>query len=97
NHSETGTIIKLHVSETKPNIVAKVIDPGEGLPEKDLPHIFDRLYRVEKSGSRLSGGAGLGLPIVKEIIEAHGGGVEVTSQKNIGTTIEITLLKRGQS
>jgi signal transduction histidine kinase len=52
---------------------------GEGIAEKDLPYIFERFYRVEESRSRETGGAGIGLAIVKELIEAHGGSVGAES------------------
>ena len=70
-------------------------DQGIGIPEKDLPYVFDKLYRVEKSRSRKSGGYGLGLSIVKEIVEAHGGEITITSETGKGTTVEIVLRKDG--
>lgn len=68
-----------------------VSDEGTGIPEEDLPHIFERLYRVEKSRSRTKGGTGLGLAIVKEIVEAHGGSIYADSIPGKGTKIIITL------
>jgi len=55
-------------------------NPAQGLTEKDLPHIFERFYRGEKSRSRQHGGAGIGLAIVKELVEAHKGTVEAELQ-----------------
>jgi two-component system, OmpR family, sensor histidine kinase ArlS len=68
-------------------------DQGVGIPEEDLPHIFDRLYRVDKSRSRATGGFGLGLAIVKQLVEAHGGEITVESQVDVGTCFTI-ILKR---
>ena len=68
-----------------------VQDGGKGIPEEDLPWIFDRFYRVDKSRSKALGGSGLGLAIVKELVEAHGGKITLTSELDKGTTFEIIL------
>ncbi len=68
-------------------------DEGEGIPEKDLPHIFERFYRVDKSRTRATGGSGLGLAIVKEIIELHRGSISVKSELGHGTIFTILLKK----
>ncbi|NJC25375.1 sensor histidine kinase [Neolewinella antarctica] len=74
-------------------ILCEVADDGIGIPEKHVPHVFDRFYRVDKSRSRQKGGSGLGLSIVKHIIEAHQQTINVRSSVGLGTTIGITLAK----
>ncbi len=74
-------------------ILLEVADDGIGIAEKHLNHLFDRFYRVDKSRSRESGGSGLGLSIVKHILEAHQQSVIVRSTKNIGSTFGFTLDK----
>lgn len=96
NHSDKGSQILLNVEQNSENIIITVIDEGEGIPEQDLPFIFDRLYRVEKSRSRQSGGAGLGLAITKEIVESHGGSINIISQLGKGTSVVIKFT-RGDS
>ncbi|MFD2629092.1 sensor histidine kinase [Oceanobacillus kapialis] len=95
-HTSRGKQISLEVSQNKHEIITIISDEGEGIPEEDLPYIFERLYRVEKSRSRLSGGTGLGLTIAKEIVEFHGGTIEVRSKLGEGTSFIIKLL-RGDS
>jgi len=92
-HSSEGTEISINVKQALEHIVITFKDEGEGIPEQDLPYIFDRLYRVEKSRSRLSGGSGLGLSITKEIVESHGGTIEIKSEVGKGTIVIIRLLK----
>ena len=55
-------------------------DTGQGIPAEDVPHLFERFYRVDKSRSRIQGRNGLGLAICKAIVDAHGGTIEVSSQ-----------------
>jgi signal transduction histidine kinase len=69
----------------------EVADTGEGIQADDLPHIFDRFYRGEKSRSRDTGGSGLGLAIAQGIVQAHGGEITVESQPGAGTTFRISL------
>lgn len=73
------------------NNLIKIIvkDTGKGIPKKELPYIFERFYRVEKSRARAHGGMGLGLAIVRELVHAHGGEVTVVSEENKGTTFEL--------
>jgi heavy metal sensor kinase len=71
--------------------VVAVKDTGVGIPAEDIPFIFDRFYRVDKSRSRAQGGTGLGLAICKHIVEAHGGTIEVDSQVGLGSTFSVRL------
>jgi two-component system sensor histidine kinase VicK len=68
-----------------------VEDRGPGIPEEELPRIFERFYRLDKARSRRLGGAGLGLPIAKTIVEAHGGHVEAVSRIGEGTKMTLCL------
>ncbi|MDI3298785.1 MAG: ATP-binding protein [Bacillota bacterium] len=68
-----------------------VRDTGAGIPEKDLPRVFERFYRVDKARSRKMGGTGLGLAIVREIVESYGGRVSIRSRVGAGTTVEVEL------
>ena len=84
-------VVSLKNGETKVKLTVK--DNGIGIPEADVPHIFERFYRVEKSRTGESGGTGLGLSIAKEIIEAHGGDIKAVSAPGEGTEIVIILPK----
>lgn len=95
-HSPEGTQVVLQGVQDKGTITISIRDEGEGIPEKDLPFVFERLYRVDKSRSRQYGGSGLGLAIAKEIVESHGGLMTLQSEYGQGTTVLIEL-KRGDS
>ncbi|QNM11958.1 sensor histidine kinase [[Eubacterium] hominis] len=89
-YSDSGTIT-LRTKNESPYYIIEVEDQGAGLNEYQLSHIFERFYRVDDDRSRKSGGSGLGLPIVKGIIDAHGGKLEVHSTPGKGTTFSIKL------
>ncbi len=89
-HSE-ATHVSLHSTTSDAYLVLTITDDGKGIPEEDLPHIFDRLYRVEKSRSRQTGGSGLGLAIAKQIVTRHGGTLTVSSDTT-GTSFTVALL-----
>jgi len=74
-----------------PVVLVSVEDTGEGISGDDLPYVFDHLYRVDKSRARSSGGSGIGLAIVKHLIEAHGGRVWAKSEPGVGSTFFFTL------
>ncbi len=88
---EGRTIISF--SDLFENIMVEVNDNGIGIPQADIPRIFERFYRVDKSRSRDQGGTGLGLAIVKHIIEAHGQTISARSSVNEGTSFAFTLKK----
>ncbi|WP_230203705.1 HAMP domain-containing sensor histidine kinase [Bacillus massiliigorillae] len=90
-YSGPNTVTNISMNRMRDSIVIKICDQGNGIPEEDLPYIFERFYRVEKSRSRDSGGTGLGLSIVKELIEAQDGIIEVTSRLSEGTTFTIRM------
>lgn len=68
-----------------------VADRGPGIPAEDLPRIFDRFYRVDKTRTRRQGGSGLGLAIARAIAEAHGGRIDAASAAGVGTTMTLHL------
>lgn len=87
------TLLRLSadLSEDKSYIICKVSDDGPGIPQKSLPHLFERFYRVDKGRSKEKGGTGLGLSILKHIILLHGGVVRAESTVGEGTTVIFSL------
>jgi heavy metal sensor kinase len=91
-YSPAGETISVRVRNGDANsVVVEIRDNGPGIPVEDQPKIFDRFYRVDKARWRESGGAGLGLSIVKWAVEAHGGAVTLDSTPGAGCTFRITL------
>lgn len=83
--------LRVRYDEMSELVQCTVSDDGPGIPEKDVPHIFERFYRVDKGRSRDSGGTGLGLSIIKHIVQQHGGCVSVESVVGQGTAIHFSL------
>ncbi len=87
-----GTISIFLTPSPKDNVVTlSISDTGIGIAEKDLPNIFERFYRTDKSRTRASGGMGIGLSVVKAVVEAHGGKIIAKSKQGEGTTFVVTL------
>jgi signal transduction histidine kinase len=92
-YTPAGGKVRISVNHEAQRAVVEVRDSGVGINEADLPHIFERFYRSDKSRSRDSGGAGLGLSIAKWIVEAHRGAIQVESQPERGSTFRVLLPK----
>jgi two-component system, OmpR family, phosphate regulon sensor histidine kinase PhoR len=90
-YTPAGSRIELLGTVGEGRVQISVRDNGPGIPAKDLPHLFERFYRVEKGRSREKGGTGLGLSIVKHIVQLHGGRVWVESKEGEGTTFHLEL------
>lgn len=86
-----GGSLSILLSREEDNAVIKVADTGVGIPDDAIGHIFERFYRVDKARSRKSGGSGLGLSIVRNMVERNGGSIYVTSQSGQGTTFTVTF------
>lgn len=79
------------VQSGAPEVIVEVNDSGQGIAPEDIPYVFDHFYRADKSRSRASGGSGIGLAIVKQLVEAHGGRVWVKSQLGEGSTFTFAI------
>ena len=90
-HTPRGKTVRVLIMEEQNQVRLAVQDDGEGIPKEALPFIFDRFFRVNKARSRKDGGMGLGLAIVRQIVEAHGGTIKVESDMGKGTTFWITI------
>lgn len=89
-YTENGCIW-VQVNFDRDEVTIHIEDTGIGIPEEELPYLFERFYRVDKSRSRQYGGTGLGLAIVNQLVELHGGKIEVSSQMGEGTRFTIIL------
>lgn len=92
-YTQNGGCINVDVVDNKDFVAISVKDNGIGINESDLPFIFERFYRTDKSRNRTTGGAGIGLAIVKAIVLAHGGEVSVESEEGVGSTFKVVLPK----
>jgi len=90
-YTPDGGRIELSAWTMGEKVSISVSDNGVGIPEEDQPRLFDRFYRVDKARSREAGGSGLGLSIVKEIVQAHNGVIDIRSKQGEGTTMTVTL------
>ncbi|MFJ9101658.1 sensor histidine kinase [Streptomyces sp. NPDC102405] len=90
-HTPAGGTVTLSARRDGDDIALAVADTGTGIAPADLPHVFDRFWRAEKSRSRRTGGSGLGLPIVRHLVAAHGGRVEAASEPGVGSVFTLRL------
>ena len=90
-HTREGGAISVAATTQDGQIEIRVSDTGEGIPVEDLPNIFERFYRVDRSRARATGGSGLGLTIAKRLVEAHGGKIAVQSELGKGSAFSFTL------
>ena len=90
-HTGQGDTITVTTRPLAKWVEVRVNDTGEGIPAKDLPNIFERFYRVDKSRTRATGGSGLGLTIARRLVEAHGGKIEVQSEPGKGSRFSFTV------
>ncbi|MBK5481844.1 HAMP domain-containing histidine kinase [Peribacillus sp. TH16] len=93
-YSNEYTVTTIKAIESIGSISISIIDQGVGIPKADIPHVFDRLYRVEKSRARATGGFGLGLSIVKQLVEVQGGTISVKSSIEQGTCFTIIFKEK---
>ena len=86
-------IINIRIKDIGDFIQVEIEDNGRGIAEKDLPYVFDRFYRADSSRNSSKGGSGIGLSIVRKIIEDHGGRIWATSRENTGTVMHFVMRK----
>ncbi len=94
-YTPAGGRVQVSVTLDNGDVAVAVSDTGRGIRPEDVPHVFERFYRADRSRTRGSGGTGLGLAIAKHIVEAHGGRIGVRSQMDEGTTFTFTLPGNG--
>jgi signal transduction histidine kinase len=92
-HTPSGGRVDIQAQTCQDGVCVVVRDSGEGIQPADLPHLFERFFRGDKSRSRSTGGSGLGLAIARGLVEAHGGSIQVESQPGQGAVFTFTLPK----
>jgi signal transduction histidine kinase len=90
-YTDPGGRVELHVRRGVGGCVVEIRDTGIGIAPEDLPHVFDRFWRSDRSRSRATGGSGIGLAVVRELVRAHHGRVELRSELGRGTTARVVL------
>jgi two-component system OmpR family sensor kinase len=90
-HTPEGGTVSIVLAPDGDGVTVNVSDTGSGIPEEEIPRIFDRFYRIGKSGRDKTEGSGLGLAIAKQILDLHGSPIHVRSVPNHGTTFTFTL------
>ncbi|NLL76415.1 MAG: HAMP domain-containing histidine kinase [Clostridiales bacterium] len=93
-YTPEGGAVNVDVTDTEVNGIIRVKDSGIGISEEELPHIFERFYRTDKSRSRQTGGSGIGLTIAKSIVAAHGGTITADSKVNKGSCFTVAIPKK---
>ncbi|RAW09930.1 two-component sensor histidine kinase [Paenibacillus taichungensis] len=88
-YSNDSTWIKVAVQRYEGAVGIEITDKGIGIPEEDLPHVFNRFYRVDKARSRAEGGSGLGLAIAERLVKRYDGRIQILSKEHEGTTVQI--------
>lgn len=90
-HTPSGGRVTLSTEATETTVRMEIEDTGEGIDPADLPYVFNRFYRGDRSRARTTGGTGLGLAICKAIVDAYGGTIEIRSEPGRGTRLRVTL------
>jgi len=90
-YSDEGGTVRLSVIGRRDEVEVRVSDEGIGIPEDDHSRVFERFYRVDRARTRGTGGSGLGLSIVRNVVQRHGGSVELYSREGEGTTVTVRL------
>jgi signal transduction histidine kinase len=95
-YTDRGGKIAIDARGDEHQAVIRISDNGSGIAEEDLPRVFDRFHRIAEAGIRGEAALGLGLPLTRQFIEAHGGSVELESKKGEGTTVTLTIPRQAQ-
>jgi signal transduction histidine kinase len=90
-HTPSGGQVRLTLTDQEENLFVTVEDTGAGIPKEELPSVFERFYRADRSRTRGTGGSGLGLAIAREIVRAHGGDIWIESEPGRGTKVGFHL------